>query len=699
MNTDRNIYQNGPISMRFDAKLAIITIDNPPVNAGSTSVRAGLLECLQAAGEMTGLIGVILIGAGRGFIAGSDIREFGAPLESPELPQVISAAEALPMPVVAAIHGAALGGGFELALGCDLRVAAPDAILGLPEVSLGMVPGAGGTQRLPRLTGVAKAIELVCASRRVGAVEALQLGMIDEIAASANPADLIAAARHVITTHPGKRNFRDTPVPADKPGAIEAAVSAALSRRGCRPNVKEAARLVQLSRTAPADAALAEERAAFQTLRIGEDAFALRHLFFSERAASRVEGLTASPTPLACIGIVGGGTMGQGIARALLGAGLHVIVAERDVKTAETVKATIVAALDTTVRKGRLTAAEAKARAAALDTVGAISGLAQCDLVIEAAFEDMEVKRAIFRDLDAVLRQGALLATNTSYLDIDEIAAATTRPADVLGLHFFGPADVMKLLEIVRARETSEAALATGLALAKRLGKQPVVASVAEGFIGNRIYAAYRRHAEFLIADGASPIEVDTAIEAFGFAMGPFKVADLSGLDIAWRMRQRLAESRDPQARYVDIPDRLCEAGRFGRKATVGWYSYASGKPEPDPFVSDVIEAARRDTAMTPQSFTPEQIVSRLMAAIINEAACVLREGIAQNPGDVDVALVHGYGFPRWRGGPLWWAAGQSRSTLNTTISELSKAQGKGFVAGPVDDVLFALRHERSNIL
>ncbi|CAM5279247.1 3-hydroxyacyl-CoA dehydrogenase NAD-binding domain-containing protein [Frigidibacter albus] len=384
--------------------------------------------------------------------------------------------------------------------------------------------------------------------------------------------------------------------------------------------------------------------------------------------------------------------MGQGIARALLGAGLEVLLAERDAAAADAACRAIRAAFEAAAQKGRITPEQARIRAALLHGTGALSDLAGCDLVIEAAFEDMAVKLAIFRELDAVMQPGAILATNTSYLDIDEIAAATGRPADVLGLHFFGPADVMKLLEIVRARSTSDTAMATGLALARRLGKQPVVARVAEGFIGNRIYAAYRRHAEFLVADGASPEEVDAAIEDFGFAMGPFKVADLSGLDIAWRMRQRLAGSRDPAARHVAIADRLCEAGRFGRKTGAGWYGYGSGQPTPDPFVADLIEATRREAAITPQHFSPAAIIDRLMAAIVNEAACVLHEGTAQRPGDVDVTLVNGYGFPRWRGGPFWWAAQQSRNSLAAALAGLAAAQGADFKAGPVKAALAALR-------
>jgi 3-hydroxyacyl-CoA dehydrogenase len=692
MNQDHHV-----VRLAVQDGFAIITIDNPPVNAGSTAVRAGLLARLAEA-EQQKLTGIVIIGAGSSFIAGSDISEFGAPLAAPELPQVIAAIEDSALPVCAAVHGACLGGGFELALGCDFRIAAPGAVLGLPEVTLGMVPGAGGTQRLPRLTGLAEAIALVCSGRRVKAEEALKLGMIDALAKSPGPEDLIAAAKEAILAAPGKRRLRERAVPPADPEAVKTAESNALKRGKGRPNVAEAIRLVKFSASLPVGDALVAERASFQDLRVQEEAFALRHLFFAERAAARIDGLNAPPARIGRVGIVGGGTMGQGICRAFLATGLAVVLAERNGEARDAAAAAIASSFDALVGKGRLSPASADRSKALLTASDSLSDLADCDLVIEAVFEDMAVKKDLFTALDAILKPGAILATNTSYLDIDEMAAVTHRAEDVVGLHFFSPADIMSLLEIVRTGHSSGRTLATALALAKVLGKQPVVARVAEGFIGNRIYAAYRRHAEYLVEEGASPEAVDTAAVDFGFAMGPFAVGDMSGLDIAWHMRKRQAATRNQSARYVDIPDRLCEAGRFGRKTGGGYYDYEGGRMQPSATATAIIAAARAAKGIAPRAFTRQDIQDRLLGAILNEAALVLAEGVAQRPGDIDVALVHGYGFPRWRGGPLWWASGETSQRVDAMIHAVVTAAGPGFPTGDVKTMLAPLRAEREDI-
>ena len=675
----------------------IITISNPPVNASSAAVRTGLLKSLREAEGQT-LSGIVIIGAGRSFIAGSDIGEFGATLPPPELPQVIAAIENSPLPVCAAIHGACLGGGLELALGCDFRIAAPDAVLGLPEVTLGMVPGAGGTQLLPRLTGLATALSLICSGRRVKADEALRLGMVDALADSTEAEVLIAAATAAIMAAPRKNRLRERPVPPDDAAAVAAAEATALRNGKGRPNVAEAIRLVKLSAIQPVDEAQRAERAAFQTLRLEEEAFALRHLFFAERAATRIDGLTAEPAQIARVGIVGGGTMGQGICRAVLAAGLPVTLIEQTAEARDAASVAIVTALDAAVAKGRLAPDVAARRKALLTASDSLADLSDCDLLIEAVFEDMAVKKDLFRKLDTVLKPAAILATNTSYLDIDEMASVTSRAAQVVGLHFFSPADIMKLLEIVRTADSSDTTLATALAFAKRLGKQAVVARVAEGFIGNRIYAAYRRHAEYLLEEGASPEDVDKAAVAFGFAMGPFAVGDMSGLDIAWNMRKRQAATRDPAARYVDIPDRLCEAGRFGLKTGGGYYDYDGGAQMPSEATAEIIAAARSAGGIPPRSFTGQEIEDRLLGAILNEAAQVLAEGVALRPGDIDVVLVHGYGFPRWRGGPLWWASAKPRARIDAMIDAVAAAAGPGFATGDVDGMLTSLRAERDEI-
>lgn len=663
-----------PVLLQIEDGVGVITIDNPPVNAGSRAVRQGLLDRLaELAGSQAQA--AVIIGAGSTFVAGSDIREFGAPLQEPQLPSVIAAIEALPMPVVAAIHGAALGGGFELALGCDGRVAAADAVVGLPEVKLGMVPGAGGTQRLVRLLDTARAIDLVCSGRRVGAIEARQLGLVDAIADGDLRSFAIAHARALAGT---KRRLRSEPVMASGPEAIEVAADKAARKGRQRPNVLAAIGLLRAAASAPFDTMLARERALFQQLRSGPEAAALRHLFFAEREAGRVDGLNGvTALPVQTVGVVGAGTMGAAIVVCLLNAGLAVRLVEQ---SAEALAAGIKRIEDTLaadVAAGRSSMTDSAARRAALDAGLNLAQLGQCDLIIEAAFEDMAVKQALFARLDAVARPDAILATNTSYLDIAAIAATTARPAAVLGLHFFGPANIMKLLEVVRAPATSDVALVTGLKLAKRLGKIAVVAGPGEGFIGNRIFSAYRRQCEFMVEEGATPQQVDAALEAFGFAMGPFAVADLSGLDIAWRTRQRLAATRDPRERYVGIADRLCEAGRLGRKAGAGWYGYdEKSRRQPDPAVTEIIAAA---TERTPRPFDAKEICDRALGAIVNEARLVLAEGIAQRSGDIDVAMVHGYGFPGWEGGPLYWASRQKPERLTEALDQVEAATGFGF--------------------
>ncbi|WP_395453726.1 3-hydroxyacyl-CoA dehydrogenase NAD-binding domain-containing protein (plasmid) [Azospirillum melinis] len=670
----------GTVRLERDGGVAVIVIDNPPVNAGSAAVRRGLLDAVATVAADPDLEAAVLIGAGKTFIAGSDLREFGQPLEEPQLPAVIAAIEACAKPVVAALHGAALGGGFELALGCDARVAAPGTRVGLPEVTLGMIPGAGGTQRLPRLVGVSTAIGLICEGRRVAAADALALGLVDMVVkAQSLRASAVAHARGLAGA---KNRVADRPVPPEPAERIEAAASAALRAGRGRPPVVEAIRAVRAAAGRPLDEALAEERAVFQRLRLETEAFARRHLFFAERDSARLPGLVGvAARRLERIGVIGAGTMGTGIVIAALGAGLPVTLLERDAQALESGMARLRDHYARRVDGGKMSAGEAGKRLAALDPTTDMVALATTDLVIEAVFEDLPVKQDLFRRLDAVLAPGTVLASNTSYLDLDAIAAATGRPQDVVGLHFFSPANVMRLLEVVRGAKTAPDALATGLALAKRLGKLPVVAGNAFGFIGNRIYAAYRRQCEFLIEEGALPADVDAALERFGFAMGPFAVADLSGLDIAWRMRRQQAATRDPAARYVEIPDRLCEAGRFGRKTGAGYYRYPSGakRGEPDPEVTALIEAASAAKGIARAAVSDGEIVTRVLLTMVNEAACLLSEGVAARASDIDLVLVNGYGFPAWEGGPLFWAGRQDPAWLAAGLARLGDLSGPGF--------------------
>lgn len=661
----------GQVHLERDGDIAVVIIDNPPVNAGSHAIRKGLLAAIDAVEKDAQLTGAVLIGAGRSFISGSDIREFDLPLAPPQMPQVIAAVEGASKPCVAALHGAALGGGYELALGCDARIAAPGTMVGLPETALGIIPGAGGTQKLPRLVGKAEAIRLIAGAVRVEAREALALGMVDAIAEGDLREEAVKMARGLAGT---KKRVIDRPVP--ERGDAEAAAQRA-SRRA-RPHVLEAIRHIMQAGDVSAGDGLAAERRTFEELRVAPEAKALRHIFFAEREAMRGKpDRKARPLSVTRFGVIGSGTMGAGIATATLQAGKPVVLIDTNAAALARGVERIEQALDGAVARGRMSADEARQAKARLTPQTELSALAACDLVIEAVFEDLEVKRALFRSLDAVLPEGTIIATNTSYLDIDRMAAETAHPENVIGLHFFSPAHIMKLLEIVRAEKSSDVAMATGLAVAKMLGKQPVEAGNAFGFIGNRIYTAYRASCEFMLEDGALPHEVDAALEAFGFAMGPFAVADLSGLDIAWNMRRQRAADRNPADRYVYIPDRLCEAGWFGRKTGRGYYRYGEdGRRERDPEVEALIAAASEEKGIARQSLPADEIQLRALAAIVNEAALVVEEGVTLRPGDIDVVLVNGYGFPRWIGGPVHWARQQDAETLRAACARFAYMSG-----------------------
>lgn len=661
----------------------VIDIHNPPINAGSLGVRRGLLDAIQYLASSDTLSAGVIIGSGSTFMAGSDLKEFGQPLEDPQLPAVIASIEACAKPVVAAIHGAALGGGFELALGCDARIAEAKAVVGLPEVTLGMIPGAGGTQRLPRRVGVARAIELICAGTRLPASKALDLRLIDRVVDGDLRQTAVAHARSL--RH--KCRIADEPVPSDPPERIDAASQAALRAGRQRPPVHAAIEAVRAAATLPLQDALQDERAVFTRLRLGPEAHALRHLFFAEREAMKLPaGLQGTPRSLDTVAVIGAGTMGSGIAIAALDAGLSVVLLEQDEAALQRGRQHVLDHYSRRVAHGRLKASVAAGNEARLYTTVDWTLLSRADLVIEAVFEDLAVKQAVFRQIDAHARPGAVLATNTSYLDVDTIAAATTRPQDVLGLHFFSPAHVMKLLEVVRGSYTSDDVLATGMALGKRLRKMAVPCSNAFGFIGNRIYDAYRRQCEFMLEDGAWPEDVDRALQDFGFAMGPFAVADLSGLDIAWRMRKCRAKCRDPRERYVDVLDRLCEQGRFGHKSGAGYYVHADDRSKyiTDATVRGLIRAASARRGIARRELAPSEIQQRALLAIVNEAALLLAEGVAVRATDIDVVLVHGYGFPRWEGGPVHWALRQPLQVLQQNLEALVQNNGHGARLGNI---------------
>ena len=639
------------VTLERDGDLAVVTIDNPPVNATGQAVRAGLVAVAATIASDPAIRGAVLLCAGRTFVAGADITEFGKPPLSPSLRDAYGALGRLEKPVVAVLHGTALGGGLELALACHYRVIDASGQVGLPEVTLGIIPGAGGTQRLPRLIGAAAALDLITSGRRVGAAEALRLGLVDAIAEGDRVAFALAFLRARL----------DRPVPRldEWPFPILAADDLAALRSGVARNSPgqeapaKAIAVAEASVGLDMQAGLDVEQAAFETLRTSAQSLALRHIFFAERAIAKVPGGGAA-RPLDTVGVVGGGTMGAGIAAACLLAGLRVCLVERDAAALAAGRGRVEAILAEAVKRGKLTAddhaAICETRLRCADDMAA---LAEADLVIEAVFESMEVKREVFRALDAVARPGAVLATNTSYLDVAALAAATERPADVIGLHFFSPAHIMKLVEIVVPEEAAPDAVATGFALAKRLGKLGVWAGNREGFIGNRILSAYRRAADHMVEDGASPDAVDAAFRDLGFPMGVFAMQDLAGLDIGWATRKRLAPTRDPHERYVAISDRICERGWFGRKTGRGYYVYEGGAPVPNPEVEAIVATERRRKGIVPRSFGSEEIQRRILLAMANEGARVLDEGVALRAGDIDVVMVNGYGFPRWRGGPM----------------------------------------------
>jgi 3-hydroxyacyl-CoA dehydrogenase len=633
----------------------LIEIDHPPVNALSTDVRKGLLAALAHGEAIADVVAVVITGTGNIFIGGADIREFGAPPVEPVLPTVLAAIESAAKPVVAAINGAALGGGLEVALATHRRIAGPAATLALPEVKLGIVPGAGGTQRLPRLIGIPAAIDLIATGRIASASEALKLGIVDRIESGDLRMTAIAEARALVSS-PVRRTGA-CEIPAATAEAIDAAASKALARARGQDAPQEAVRLVRLSADRPLADGLVEERRTFLLLRDSNQAAALRHVFFAERAAAKVAGLEdVKPRTIENIGVVGLGLMGSGIATCALDAGIAVIGIEPSDDAAAKGRSRIEGLLDRALQSGRIDEAGKADRLRRLTTSARFESLSDADLVIEAVFDDLAVKTALFVRLDGIVRPDAILATNTSYLDPDQVAAATARPERVLGLHFFSPANVMRLLEIVHCARTAPDVLATGLAVAKRLRKLPVVCGVTEGFIGNRIFSAYRREAEFLLEEGALPQQIDAAMESYGFAMGPFAVFDLAGLEIAWARRKRQAATRDPKVRYVDVADHLCEAGRLGLKAGRGWYRYRDGKREVDPEVTALIEQRRAAKGHAARSISDEEIRQRLLGAMAAEGVALLAEGIAARASDIDLVMINGYGFPAHKGGPMFAA-------------------------------------------
>ena len=673
--------ENAVVTTTREGRVLVVTINNPPVNALSQAVRQGLADAVAQAQGDDDIKAVLLVGSGKAFIAGADIREFGKPAMPPSLPDVLMQLESSDKLVIAAIHGPALGGGLEVALSCHYRLAVSGAKLGLPEVQLGLLPGAGGTQRTPRLIGVKAALDLMLSGRHAGAEEALAMGLVDQVApagADARSAGL-AYANQLLDDKAPVRRTREAAALADQAAAqaeLDAAKAESAKKSRGLFSPGKIIECVQGALDMPFDEGMKNERKLFVQCLESPQRAGLIHAFFAERETAKIpEAKAAAPRALNTIGVVGGGTMGAGITVAALDAGLPVVMVERDDESIARGRANVEKVYDGLIAKGRMTAEKKAAIMARYSGSTDYAALAQVDLVIEAVFEEMGVKKAVFAELDKVCKSGAVIATNTSYLDIDAIAASISRPQDVIGLHFFSPANIMKLLEIVVPAKVSADVVATAFELAKRMKKIPVRAGVCDGFIGNRILAVYREAANYLMEDGASPYQIDEAVREFGYPMGPFQVADLAGGDIGWATRKRKAATRDPKARYVQIADRIAEKGWFGQKTQRGYYLYPQGARigQQDPEVLAIVDAERQRVGVTPRSFTNEDIMRRYMAAMVNEGANVVREGIALRPLDVDVTFLYGYGFPRFRGGPMKWADMVGLEKILADIREFAK--------------------------
>ena len=676
-------------------RVALVTLRNPPVNSLSAALRTELHAAIEAALADAEVRAVVLAGDGQFFCCGAEIREFNTPMstQEPTLRSVIAGIEAASKPIVAAIHGAALGGGLELALGCHYRVAQAGATLGLPEVKLGILPGAGGTQRLPRIVGVERALTMIAGGDPIDARTAAQWGLVDEVHDDNLISRAVAHALAVADAPLAGRNVGARPSAA----AVDAAVydrarqEAGRRYRGCVAPLACIECVERATRT-PLQEGLAYERERFLELVNGSQSKAQRHLFFAERAAVKLPSEWRATATIAKVGVVGAGTMGGGIAMSLANAGLDVVLVERDTQALERGWAAIRKNYAATAAKGKLTPAQVEQREARILTSLDMSALGDADLVIEAAFEDMGVKRQIFEALDGICKPSAILASNTSRLDIDEIAGFTRRPAQVLGMHFFSPANVMRLLEVVKGRETAGEVVAAVFKLARTIGKLPVLVGVCDGFVGNRMVSPYTREAHFLLEEGATPAQVDGALQRFGLAMGPLRMADMAGLDISWAFRKRMAPTRPAHLRYSRVADTLCEQGRFGQKTGRGFYRYEPGSRVPieDPDVLALIETCAREDGITRRTITDEEIVERTMYALVNEGARILEEGIARRASDIDVIYVNGYGFPAHRGGPLFYAEQQGLAQVLATIRRFHAEHGELWQPAPLLERLVA---------
>jgi 3-hydroxyacyl-CoA dehydrogenase len=681
------------VTLSRTGDVGVITINNPPVNALSPGVPLGIANGVSAYCDDPSIQAIVLIGGGRTFIAGADIHEFGK-LTSGEkkevdsdLQNIFSTLEDCPKPIVAAIHGTALGGGFEVALCCQYRVAVEGAKVGLPEVKLGLIPGAGGTQRLPRLAGLVRAAELCSSGELISAAEALQAGIVDRIVEGDLLAGAIAFARDVAERSKTHRKTRELVVPPYDPQAFAALKGAVAKRsRGLTAPLK-ALEAVE-SATLPFAEGMQRESQIFQDCMFSDQSKALIHTFFGERIVGKIPGIEKDTPklPIRMAAVLGAGTMGGGIAMNYANTGIPVLLKETTQEMLEKGYTTIRKNYAATVQKGRMTQEQMEQRMALIQPTLTYDRFKEVDIVVEAVFEGMELKKKVFAELDRVTRPDAILASNTSTLDIDQIAAATSRPQQVIGHHFFSPANVMRLLEIVRGKQTSPQVIATSMALAKTIAKVGVLVGNCHGFVGNRMFEPYLRESQFLLEEGASVEEVDAAMVAFGMALGPLAVADLAGLDVGWRIKNEIRHLIPKDVRQPLVADVLYERGRYGQKTGAGWYLYPEGSraPVPDPEVQKLIEEVAQKAGIKRRSISSEEIVERIVYALINEGAKILEEGIALRAADIDIIYIYGYGFPAHRGGPMWYADTVGIKHVYDRIAEFEKQHGKDWTPAPL---------------
>lgn len=647
------------VSFTAQGSVGLITINNPPVNALGQSVRQGLKDAFECGLADDAIKALVLICEGRTFIAGADIREFGKPLAAPDLNQLLEQMENSSKPVVAAIHGTALGGGLEVALGCHYRVAVASARVGLPEVHLGLLPGAGGTQRLPRLIGVEPALDMIVQGNHVAAARALSLGIIDAIIEGNLQTGAITYAKQLLAAGKGPRNIRDMPQPVAKPEFFaEYTQSISRKMRGFKAPF-HIIKSVQAAVELPFAEGMQRERQLFMELMASGESLAQRHVFFAEREVAKVPGL-AKDTPRREIkraAVIGAGTMGGGIAMNFANAGIPVKLLELKQELLDKGLAVIRGNYENTAKKGRMTSSDVEKRMALIEPTIAYADIKDVDIVIEAVFENMEVKKDVFKILDKTCKPGAILATNTSTLDVNEIAGVTQRPQDVIGMHFFSPANVMRLLENVRGEKTADDVIATVMNLSSRIGKIGVLVGVCDGFVGNRMLHQRTRESAFLVEEGATPEQVDKVLFDFGFPMGPFAMADMAGLDVGYKVREERRKAGKVEKRDSLWIDRVVEMGRHGQKTRAGIYQYADGRtPVADPEVAKVIAQCATQAGIEQRRISDQEILERCLYPMINEGAKILAEGIAARPLDIDIIWINGYGFPAYKGGPMFWA-------------------------------------------